>query len=432
MMMKHHICKVFSSPDLGRELLRPFFLFSIYFPPIYFPLYIFMPSSDLTNYQLQHYSKISDLKEVWQKFTASSQHPFLDFHFLHSLEITNCLNEQTGWHPHHLALQSETEEMIALMPFYVRMNSFGEYIFDHAWAHAWEQAGGNYYPKLLSAIPFTPITGERFLISPQHQHQATPIKQAFLQGIIKLTKDYQLSSAHINFLPEVDISICEQQNFLIRRDTQFHWVNNHYQDFDDFLNALSNRKRKNIRKERQKIIDGGVEFQALTADEIKASDWDAFYHFYCDTYARKWGVPYLTRAFFDELHARMGNHIVLIMGYKDDQPIAAALNFCDENRLYGRNWGCDIAYPFLHFETCYYQAIDYAIAHKLRYVEAGTQGQHKLDRGYQPVTTFSAHYLNHQGFHDAVKNFISHETALHDATQTAFEEHSPFKQSDKS
>ncbi|MCH9843946.1 MAG: GNAT family N-acetyltransferase [Alphaproteobacteria bacterium] len=377
-------------------------------------------------FQLQHHRNISALEGVWQKFTAhDNAQPFIDFHFLHALEITDCLTPDTGWYPHHLSLHDGDNNIVALMPLYLKNNSYGEYVFDHAWANAWQQAGGDYYPKLLSAIPFTPITGERLLIAPNQDAKA--IKPLLLQGFINLCRQYQLSSAHINFLPEADIALCEQENLLIRRDTQFHWVNDDYQNFDDFLNALISRKRKNIRKERDTMKRDNVTFKHLNGDDITPADWDIFYQFYCSTYARKWGYPYLTRSFFEELHQRIKQQILLIMAYHDSTPIGAALNFCDNHRLYGRNWGCEAHYPFLHFETCYYQAIDYAIQHKLKYVEAGTQGQHKLDRGYQPVTVYSAHYLNHPNFRDAVANFIDHETEHHQQTQAILLDHSPFK-----
>ncbi len=382
------------------------------------------------HFQLQHHQNISALQQTWQSLTADNTQPFIDYHFLHALEITDCLNENTGWYPHHLSLHDADNKIVALMPLYLKTNSYGEYVFDHAWADAWQRAGGEYYPKLLSAVPFTPITGERFLTV---QNQNAPnqdeakIKQALLQGFINLCQQYQLSSAHINFLPEADIALCEQENLLIRRDTQFHWLNDDYQTFDDFLNALISRKRKNIKKERETIKRADITFRHLNGDDITPAYWDVFYKFYCSTYARKWGYPYLTRGFFEELHGRIKQQIMLVMGYHDNVPIAAALNFCDNHRLYGRNWGCEAQYPFLHFETCYYQAIDYAIANKIKYVEAGTQGEHKLDRGYQPVTVYSAHYLNQPNFRDAVANFIKHETQHHQQRQAILEAHNPFK-----
>ncbi len=379
------------------------------------------------SYHFKNHQTISELQDAWQKLTVNQSQPFINFHFLHALEITGCITAQAGWYPYHLAIYDADENITALMPLYVKMNSYGEYVFDHAWAHAWQQAGGEYYPKLLSAIPFTPISGERILHNAHHPQQ---IQQQALASLQQLTQQHNFSSAHINFLPQSYLPILKQQGFSLRQDTQFHWHNQDYQTFDDFLNQLSSRKRKNIRKERQKIRDANIEFRHLRGQDIGAQDWDYFYRFYADTYQRKWGVPYLTRGFFDEISHRMAENILLVIAYHNSKPIAGALNFCDAHHLYGRNWGCHASFDFLHFETCYYQAIDYAIAHKISTVEAGTQGQHKLDRGYVPVPTYSAHYFPHKEFHQAVKNFNQAEGEMQKEMFEALQNHSPFKKSD--
>jgi predicted N-acyltransferase len=291
------------------------------------------------------------------------------------------------------------------MPHYLKHHSFGEYIFDHSWANAYAQAGGAYYPKSLSAVPFTPANGPRLL----SDSDDPVVKTTMARGLVSLVEQHQLSSAHINFLPADDARLLADAGWLIRSGTQFHWHNQGYEDFDGFLQNLSSRKRKNIRKERASIADAGVTMLALSGDDIKPHHIDHFYAFYLSTIDRKWGGAYLTRRFFDIVHATMAEKILLVMAIYDGDLIGGALNFIGTDTLYGRNWGASRHIQNLHFEACYYQAIEFAITHKLRCVEAGAQGFHKVQRGYLPVTTYSAHWIAHDGFRQAVERFLRAE-----------------------
>lgn len=364
---------------------------------------------------------------------AGDADPFASFEFLTALEKSESVGGHSGWTPYHMVIRQDGEEgpLLACMPLYAKGHSYGEYVFDHGWADAFERAGGRYYPKLQCSIPFTPATGPRLLVNNSAlPEQIAPLKQALLDGLIRITDKLEFSSAHLTFLEESDAALCEAMGFLIRHDQQFHWQNDGYDTFEDFLSALSSRKRKQIRKERREIAQSDITITALTGDAIEEHHWDDFFHFYIDTGARKWGQPYLTRAFFSEIHETMRDRIVLIMCERDGRNIAGALNFLGRDTLYGRQWGCVEDHPCLHFEACYYQAIEFAITHGLKTVEAGAQGPHKLARGYVPVQTSSAHYIANPSFRDAVARYLEQEKDGVAAEIEYLATRTPFKKTD--
>ncbi len=353
-------------------------------------------------------------------------HPFTRYEFFAALEETRCAVPRQGWQPVHLVIE-RGDRLEGLMPLYVKAHSQGEYVFDHAWADALERAGGSYYPKLQSAVPFTPATGRRLLV--RDIPDAAAIEQALLNAGAAAVHELECSSLHVTFPTEAEWRAAEQAGYLLRTDRQFHWENQGYDSFEQFLAALSSSKRKNLRKERASVRAAGIEFDLLTGSDILEKHWDAFFEFYMDTGSRKWGTPYLTRTFFSRIGQSMADQILLVMARRGPTYIAGALNLFGESVLYGRNWGCTEYVPFLHFETCYYQAIDFAIARGLAKVEAGAQGEHKLLRGYSPVATYSAHYIAHQGLRRAVANYLDAERAaiadnIEDLAQAA-----PFKKS---
>ena len=340
----------------------------------------------------------------WSRL-AGPDNPFIQHDFLCALEDGGAVGGDSGWDSVHIGLSDASGKLVGVMPHYLKHHSYGEYIFDHSWANAYAQAGGAYYPKSLSAVPFTPATGPRLLTDSDDP----AVKTTMARGLVSLVDQHQLSSAHINFLPADDARLLADAGWLIRSGTQFHWHNHGYEDFDGFLQNLSSRKRKNIRKERASIADAGVTMLALSGDDIKPHHIDHFYAFYLSTIDRKWGGAYLTRRFFDIVHATMAEEILLVMAIYDGDLIGGALNFIGTDTLYGRNWGASRHIQNLHFEACYYQAIEFAITHKLRCVEAGAQGFHKVQRGYLPVTTYSAHWIAHDGFRQAVERFLRAE-----------------------
>ncbi|MBP5857317.1 N-acetyltransferase [Marivibrio halodurans] len=357
---------------------------------------------------------------------AGSENPFVCHDFLNALEESGSVCPETGWLPQHLLLRDDTGRLEGAAICYLKGHSMGEYVFDYGWAHAYERAGGRYYPKLLSAIPFTPVTGPRLLAAAATDRAG--VQATLAAGLVELTERHGVSSLHVNFLPPDQAEVLAAAGFLIRKGHQFHWRNDGYRDFDDFLEALSSRKRKAIRKERRQVAEAGLTIEALTGDDLKPHHWDVFYRFYVDTYDRKWGDPYLTRPFFDLLQERMRERVVLMMAYRDGDPVAGALNLKGSEALFGRNWGCVGDFKFLHFELCYYRAIDFAIAHGLARVEAGTQGEHKIQRGYLPVETRSAHLLPNPSFREAVARFLEGETGQEDHIRDLLARHSPYKQ----
>ncbi|WP_422048182.1 GNAT family N-acetyltransferase [Shimia sp.] len=331
--------------------------------------------------------------------------PFVSHRFLSALEESGSVGAGTGWYPRYLTVRSD-EGLAAAAPMYVKEHSQGEYVFDHNWAHAYEQAGGRYYPKLQSAVPFTPVTGPRFLGRIDWQGRA---QAALTQAMVQIADDNDLSSAHITFCTPEEAEIGKQLGLSYRTGQQFHWLNDGYDNFDDFLARLSSRKRKNIKKERAKAQQFGGEIVALTGGEIQPEHWDAMWRFYQDTGARKWGSPYLTRTFFDIIHETMREDVLLVFAMGGGQAVAGAMNFIGRDVLFGRYWGCVEDHPCLHFELCYYQAMDWAISNGLSSIEAGAQGEHKLARGYLPVTTHSLHWIRDAGFREAVDKFLEAE-----------------------
>lgn len=354
----------------------------------------------------------------WDALTGNN--PFMSHAFLTALEDSGSVGPGTGWTPAPIAIFGADGRLAGALPAYLKGHSQGEYVFDHAWADAWHRAGGHYYPKLQIAAPFTPATGPRLLLG--DPALALPLLRAAEQ----LCAANDLSSAHATFIAPEQVPLFEAAGWLLRSDIQFHWENRGYASFDDFLGALSSRKRKDIRKERA-AAQAGVEIRHITGAELNEAHWDAFWHFYQDTGARKWGRPYLTREAFSLLGQRMADRILLVLAYLDGQPVAGALNFIGPDALYGRYWGAVIDKPFLHFELCYYQAIDAAIALGLKRVEAGAQGGHKLARGYEPVETRSAHYIVHPGFREAVADFLDRERRGVAADRLYLAERAPFK-----
>ncbi|MGZ9809560.1 GNAT family N-acetyltransferase [Pseudoroseicyclus sp. H15] len=353
--------------------------------------------------------------------------PFTTHRFLLALEESRSVGRGTGWEPHYLLARKEGE-LIAVAPLYAKGHSQGEYIFDFNWAHAYENAGGEYYPKLQIAVPFTPATGRRFLTKPGHEAEGM---SALVQGGVSLAAQNRMSSLHATFCTEAEAVAGAQMGLLARSTQQFHWHDEGYGDFEGFLGALSSRKRKNIRKERREAQGFGGEIVSLTGADIRPEHWDAFWRFYQDTGSRKWGTPYLTRAFFDLVHERMADDVLLSLAIREGRPVAGALNFIGRDRLYGRYWGCTEHHPFLHFELCYYQAIDFALANRLSVVEAGAQGEHKLARGYLPVETHSLHWIGDQGFRDAIARYLEAEAAAVDEEIEILTSYGPFRRDNR-
>src|SRR5947199_4598018 len=320
-----------------------------------------------------------------------SYNPFISHAFLSGLEASGSATARTGWQPQHLIAETQDRAVLGAVPAYLKSHSRGEYVFDAGWADAYERAGGSYYPKLQVSVPFTPATGRRVLVPPGDNAQT--IRRGLATGLLELANLRDASSVHVTFAPEDEWRMLGELGFLQRNDQQFHWENANYATFDDFLNALAARKRKAIKRERREALAPGIEVQWLTGSDLTERVWDTFFAFYMDTGARKWGRPYLTRQFYSLIGATMRERILLVMARRAGRYIAGAINFIGSDTLYGRHWGAVEQHPFLHFEICYYQAIHFAIAHGLRRVEAGAQGEHTLARGYLPVTTYSAHYI---------------------------------------
>ena len=351
--------------------------------------------------------------------------PFNSYQFLKALESSNSINNNSGWNSAYIIIENNKNEAVAFVPSYLKTNSSGEYVFDYEWANAYHRAGGQYYPKLQISIPYTPVTGSRFLIDETYNYDE--ILEYISSEIISICPKIEASSAHITFLTKKESQKLEKLGWLIRKDQQFHWENKSYKTFSDFLSTLSSRKRKNIKKERSKFIDSDIKIEHLTKDKINDEHWDYFYEFYIDTTTRKWGQDYLKKEFFNNIGSTMKNEILLIMAKKDNQYIAGALNFLGKNTIYGRNWGSLVDYKFLHFELCYYQAIEYAIKNKIKIVEAGAQGTHKISRGYSPVITYSAHWMKERNFHEAVKKFLDYEVLEVEKSKKILENYLPYK-----
>ena len=363
-------------------------------------------------------------REAWDA-CAGRGNPFVSFDFLDALEESGCAADRTGWAPHHLSVEDEAGEVAAVMPLYLKSHSQGEYVFDWAWADAYERAGGRYYPKLQCASPFSPVTGARLLVREGVDREAG--RKLLLGGALALTERLEASSLHVTFPDEADWRFLGEQGLLLRQDQQYHWLNAGYGAFDDFLAALSSSRRKTIRRERREA-QGEVEIVALTGAELTEDHWDAFHGFYMDTGGRKWGRPYLNRTFFSLLGERMADRVLLIMARKDGRWIAGALNLIGADALYGRNWGCTEEVPFLHFELCYYQAIEHAIRLGLARVEAGAQGPHKIARGYLPTPVYSAHWIADPMLREPVRRYLEEERkAVGQEMEMLKEAYSPFK-----
>lgn len=372
-------------------------------------------------------------RDEWSSLSGTSDegnsyNPFISYNFLSSLEDSGCVSRKTGWLPQHLRLEDEDGRLLGAVPCYLKSHSQGEYVFDHGWADAFERAGGNYYPKYQASVPFTPATGPRLLHDRSLRPQA--VRQGLAAGLRQLTEQRGVSSAHVTFLPENEIPALTGMGFLHRMDQQFHFINDGYGSYDDFLETLASRKRKALRKERREALADGISIDWLTGSDLTEAIWDQFFAFYMDTGSRKWGRPYLNREFYSLIGERMADDILLVMAKRNGRYVAGAINFIGSDRLFGRHWGCIEDHPYLHFEVCYHQAIDFAISKGLKVVEAGAQGEHKLARGYVPVTTHSAHYIVHEGFRRAVEDYLERERREIVRLNEALQDHTPFRKTE--
>ena len=368
--------------------------------------------------------------EVWNGLAPSHDgvvdNPFLDHAFLLALEQSGSASNRTGWQPQHLVLSNASDDILGVMPLYLKSHSQGEYVFDHGWADAFQRAGGDYYPKLQCSVPFTPVTGPRFLARDE------PSRTALLRTAEMLATRNNVSSIHATFVTESDAELARSSGWLVRHDTQYHWHNNDFASFEEFLETLSSRHRKVTRRERRDALAAeGLTVKWLTGSDLTEAVWDQFFEFYQDTGSRKWGRPYLNRRFFSLLSAAMANRVLLMFAYDGDEPIAGTFSLIGHDRLYGRYWGATRNVPFLHFELCYYQAIDYAIAHKLAVAEAGAQGEHKLARGYEPTITRSVHWIGHPGLRDAIARFVAQERTSVAREQEQLERYTPFRHGER-
>ena len=355
---------------------------------------------------------------------ASSYNPFVSYEFLNALEKSNSVNGDSGWYTSFFVAKDKDDKIIGCTPAYLKNNSSGEYVFDYSWAEAYQRVGRSYYPKLQISIPFTPVSTPKLLTKDQNDIDT---KVFMLQAIEDFCSEHAISSAHLTFLNEKELNTLQNKKWLIRTDQQFHWFNDNYNDFNDFLSDLSSRKRKNIKKERDEANKNGLVIETLNHNEIQEFHWDEFYKFYIDTSMRKWGQPYLNRDFFSLIGQTLSENILLIMVKNNNKYIAGALNFIGGDTIYGRNWGCIEDHKNLHFEVCYYRAIDFAINNKLKKVEAGAQGAHKISRGYQPSKTFSAHWIKDIDFFEAISNYLKDERVYIQENIEKLNEYIPFK-----
>jgi uncharacterized protein len=357
-------------------------------------------------------------------YEAERFNPFISHAFLKALETSKSVGPRSGWNSTHILVKDADGRLAAAAPAYLKTHSMGEYVFDHGWADAYHRAGLHYYPKLQVAVPFTPVTGRRLLVAPGHDEAA---RLMLLAGLRAWRDQAGASSTHVTFPTKSEWETLGASGYLQRTGQQFHFLNKGYADFDAFLADLASRKRKMIRRERKEALADGITIELLTGTDIKEAHWDAFFHFYMDTGSRKWGTPYLTREFFSAVGAAMSDHILLVMAKRESRTIAGAINFIGKDALYGRNWGAIEEHPFLHFEVCYYQAIEFAIAHGLSRVEAGAQGEHKLARGYRATATFSAHDIGDKRFARAIEDYLQRERLHIDEALREYEELAPFK-----
>jgi predicted N-acyltransferase len=376
-----------------------------------------------SDYTLTLHPRIADIAPADWDACAGPGNPFVSHAFLSAVEDSGSATARTGWLPQHAALRDASGALVAAAPMYAKSHSYGEYVFDHGWANALERAGGDYYPKLQVAVPFSPVPGPRLLCRPD----AGVGPAALAQALVQACKQLDLSSVHVTFCGAAEHAALEDASWLGRVGMQFHWENAGYADFDGFLGTLASRKRKVLRRERRDANGAGLTFHALSGADITERHWDAFYRFYNATVDRKWGSAYLTRRFFSLLSERLGDRVVLMLAENAGKPVAGALNLAGDEALYGRNWGCVGDWPFLHFELCYYRAIDWAIEHGLKRVEAGAQGRHKIQRGYLPRPTYSAHWIAHTGLRRAVAGFLEEERVQIAAEMAGLADESPFR-----
>ena len=386
--------------------------------------YIIRAVSSIGEFRREEWSALAGAN---RSSLATPYNPFVSYDFLTALEDSGCAVPRSGWQGHHLRLERSDGSLLGALPCYLKSHSQGEYVFDHGWADALERAGGSYYPKLQAAIPFTPATGPRLMVRDEFAPEA--VRSALASGLKMVTDRLGVSSAHVTFAEAPDMVALTEAGFLARTDQQFHFFNDGYGSYDDFLATLASRKRKALKKERREALAADITIDRLTGTDITESVWDDFYSFYVDTGSRKWGRPYLNRAFFSLIGERMAEDVLLVMAKRAGRYVAGAINFIGSDTLYGRNWGCVEDHPFLHFEVCYHQAIDFAIERKLKVVEAGAQGEHKLARGYVPVTTHSAHYISHPGLRKAVADYLERERREVEMMGEYLDEHTPFKKS---
>ncbi|PDT55224.1 MULTISPECIES: GNAT family N-acetyltransferase [Sinorhizobium] len=391
--------------------------------------------SDAINIRIEH-SFTSIPPASWDRLTGASKtspgmpyNPFLSHAYLSALEESGSATTETGWLGQHLLLEDADGSLRGALVCYLKNHSQGEYVFDHGWANAFERAGGRYYPKLQCSIPFTPVTGPRLLSAAGGDLR--PVREALAAGLKELSRRHGVSSAHVTFVLPEEMPIFERSGFLHRTDQQFHFINEGYGSHNDFLATLASRKRKALKRERRAAVENGITIEWLTGSDLTEAIWDQFFAFYMDTGGRKWGRPYLTRAFYSLIGERMADDILLVMAKRGGRYIAGAINFIGGDALYGRHWGCIEDHPFLHFEVCYHQAIDFAIEKGLRRVEAGAQGEHKLARGYMPVTTHSAHFITHPGLARAVADYLEQERRDVEETGEFLAEHGPFRKGER-
>jgi predicted N-acyltransferase len=359
---------------------------------------------------------------------CAGDNPFVRHAFLAALEDSGSVSAETGWLPQHLAIADSDGRLLGCVPLYLKSHSYGEYVFDWGWADAYERAGGRYYPKLQASVPFTPVTGPRLLVRPDAERAA--VADALITGMLALARRHDVSSLHVTFPTADEWHRLGEAGFLQRVGIQYHWENRGYQSFDEFLAGLASRKRKAIRRERREVAESGLHIRTLTGGDIRPLHWDAFYRFYLATSDKKWGPSYLTRDFFHKLGETMAERVVLVLAELGSEPVAGALNLMGGGVLYGRNWGSIGRFRFLHFEACYYQAIEFAIRHGLERVEAGAQGEHKIQRGYLPAETYSSHWIRDSGFRDAVADFLERERAGLRHEQLVLSGLAPFRKTD--
>jgi uncharacterized protein len=369
-------------------------------------------------------------REDWETLPGTKRgvtgyNPFISHAYLSAMEQSGSATAKTGWAPRHMRLEDSSGKFVGAVPCYAKNHSQGEYVFDHGWADAYARAGGDYYPKLQATVPFTPATGPRLLAD------TAELKAILGQGLSGLCAETNASSVHVTFANQAEVDLLEANGWLHRTDQQFHFIDRGYRDFAGFLDSLASRKRKDLRKEREKALENGITIEWLTGSAITSEALDAFFQFYIDTGNRKWGRPYLTKAFFTLVAETMADDVLLIMAKRNGRYVAGAINFIGADALYGRHWGAVESHPFLHFEVCYYQAIDFALSRGLARVEAGAQGEHKLARGYEPITTHSAHFIRHQGLRNAVADYLERERRDIAQVGEMLAEHTPFRKGNR-